>query len=84
MGNSMGAEADLPVAAGATALLDAVHKYGKEENGKFYNIRVPGWEHNEDIRESSPQVDPGFATTPRPVNLAGDILMECLLLALKQ
>ncbi|KAL9587129.1 MAG: hypothetical protein Q9203_003619 [Teloschistes exilis] len=49
MGNSFGAEADLPVAAGATALLDAVHKYGKEENGKFYNIRVPEWEHNEDL-----------------------------------
>lgn len=49
MGNSFGAEADLPVAAGATALLDAVHRYGKEENGKFYNIRVPGWEHNEGL-----------------------------------
>ncbi|KAL9582346.1 MAG: hypothetical protein Q9212_003348 [Teloschistes hypoglaucus] len=49
MGSSMGAEADLPVAAGATALLDAVHKYGKEESGKFYNIRVPGWEHNEGL-----------------------------------
>lgn len=49
MGNSLGVEADLPVSAGATAILEAVHKYGKEENGKYFNIRVPGWEHNEGL-----------------------------------
>ncbi|KAL8643140.1 MAG: hypothetical protein Q9228_000265 [Teloschistes exilis] len=49
--NAFGIEADLPVAAGATAVLEAVHQYGKEENGKFYNIRVAGWEEKEGLNQ---------------------------------
>ena len=44
-----GIEADLPVAAGASAVLEAVHKAGKEDNGKFYNIRVADWEEKEGL-----------------------------------
>lgn len=51
MGNMFGIEADLPVAAGASAVLEAVHKYGKEDNGKYYNIRVAGWEKNEGLNQ---------------------------------
>lgn len=39
-----GATADLPVEKDAKATLEAVHKYGREQNGKFFNIHVAGWE----------------------------------------
>lgn len=58
MGNAFGVEADLPVAAGATAVLEAVHKYGKEDSGKFYNIRVPGWEKNEGLNQYDGLIPP--------------------------
>ena len=47
MGQAFGVEADLPVEVGATAILEAVDKYGKDHNGNFVNIRVAGWEQNE-------------------------------------
>ena len=51
MGNAFGVQADLSVAEGAKAVLEAVHRYGKEENGRFYNVRVPGWEKNEGLNQ---------------------------------
>ena len=51
MGNTFGVEADLPVAAGASAVLEAVHQHGKEDSGNFYNIRVAGWEKKEGLNQ---------------------------------
>lgn len=51
MGNAFGVEGDLPVSVGAMAVLEIVHKYGKEHTGRFYNIRVPGWEKNEGLNQ---------------------------------
>ncbi|SPB48872.1 hypothetical protein CAN33_0036090 [Aspergillus niger] len=39
-------DADLPVDTGVSAVLDAVLTTGKEKNGRFLNILVPGWENN--------------------------------------
>lgn len=39
-----GQQADLEVAVGAKSVLDILPKDNKELNGKFLNIRVPGWE----------------------------------------
>ncbi|GKZ66375.1 hypothetical protein AnigIFM50267_011541 [Aspergillus niger] len=39
-------DADLPVDTGVAAVLDAVLTTGKEKNGRFLNILVPGWENN--------------------------------------
>jgi hypothetical protein len=36
--------ADLPVEVGAAATLNIIKEKGKESNGKFFNIIVPGWE----------------------------------------
>ena len=49
MGNMFGVEADLSVQVGAGAVLEAVHGHGKEDNGKFLNIRVSGWEEKEGL-----------------------------------
>ncbi|KAF4634955.1 hypothetical protein G7Y89_g3138 [Cudoniella acicularis] len=38
--------ADLPVEVGAKATLDKILGAGKEQNGKFLNIHVKGWENN--------------------------------------
>jgi hypothetical protein len=48
----MGSEnADLDAATGAKAITDIVHKADATYNGKFCNIHVPGWEHNEGINQ---------------------------------
>ena len=39
-------DADLPVDTGVAAVLDIVLTTGKEKNGRFLNILVPGWENN--------------------------------------
>ncbi|KAJ5101238.1 hypothetical protein NUU61_003460 [Penicillium alfredii] len=38
------ARADLPVDVGAEKVVDIVQKAGPEQNGKFFDILVPGWE----------------------------------------
>ena len=38
------ANADLPVSVGAKAVLDRVLGATQEDNGRFANIHVPGWE----------------------------------------
>ncbi|PYI16078.1 short chain oxidoreductase [Aspergillus violaceofuscus CBS 115571] len=38
-----GPRADLPVADGVRATLDIILNQGKEGNGRFFNIHVPGW-----------------------------------------
>jgi len=44
----MGGEgADLPVDVGVKATLDIVLRSTKQDNGKFLNIKVAGWEDNE-------------------------------------
>ena len=44
----MGSEsADLDVDVGVKAVLDVILKNGRESNGKFLNIHVPGWENAE-------------------------------------
>ncbi|KAL7906504.1 hypothetical protein GGI35DRAFT_482662 [Trichoderma velutinum] len=44
---TMGSDiADLDVETGAKATWDIVARADKSYNGKFYNIHVPGWEHN--------------------------------------
>lgn len=44
-------KADLDVAIGVKAVSDLVKKADTSYNGKFYNIHVPGWEHNEGINQ---------------------------------
>ncbi|OJJ76668.1 hypothetical protein ASPBRDRAFT_39154 [Aspergillus brasiliensis CBS 101740] len=39
-------DADLPVETGVAAVLDLVLNTGNAVNGRFLNIRVPGWETN--------------------------------------
>ncbi|KAJ5667691.1 Short-chain dehydrogenase/reductase SDR [Penicillium maclennaniae] len=39
--------ADLPVETGAEKVLDIIQKVTPEQNGKFVNIHVPGWEEAE-------------------------------------
>lgn len=53
-----GQEADLPVETGARAVLDVIHKHEKEDNGKFYNVRVPGWEEKEGPNQYDGQIVP--------------------------
>ena len=36
--------ADLEVGTGVRAMIDLVLKSGRDQNGKFLNIHVPGWE----------------------------------------
>ncbi|KAL8952132.1 MAG: hypothetical protein Q9222_001944 [Ikaeria aurantiellina] len=58
MGAVLSADADLSVEDGATAVLEVVHKYGKESSGKFYNIRVSGWENNEGLNRYDGKIPP--------------------------
>jgi len=37
--------ADLPVEVGAEKTLDKILAAGKEQNGEYLNIHVPGWEN---------------------------------------
>ncbi|RAQ71893.1 hypothetical protein COH21_012706 [Aspergillus flavus] len=37
--------ADLPVDVGVTSVRDILHRTGKDGNGRFFNIHVPGWEN---------------------------------------
>lgn len=46
-----GPSADLSAEEGANAVLDIVHKNGPEANGKFFNIRVAGWENKEGLNQ---------------------------------
>ncbi|RAL16790.1 SDR family oxidoreductase [Aspergillus homomorphus CBS 101889] len=39
-----GARADLPVDVGVRATLDIILNKGKEGNGRFFNIHIPGWD----------------------------------------
>ena len=46
----MGGEgAHLTVDASTNAVLDIVFRSGKADNGKFFNVSVPGWEKAEVI-----------------------------------
>ncbi|KAJ5751962.1 hypothetical protein N7520_008879 [Penicillium odoratum] len=45
------AYADLTVDQSANATLDIVLRAGKAENGKFFNVLVPGWENAEGINQ---------------------------------
>ncbi|EHK17317.1 uncharacterized protein TRIVIDRAFT_41881 [Trichoderma virens Gv29-8] len=48
----MGSEkADLDVDTGAKAVWDLANKADVSYNGKFYNIHVPGWEHNPGVNQ---------------------------------
>ncbi|EKG13716.1 hypothetical protein MPH_09182, partial [Macrophomina phaseolina MS6] len=40
-------QADLSVEEGVQALLDLVFRASPEMSGKFFNVRVPGWENAE-------------------------------------
>lgn len=43
----MGGEAaDLPVETGVEAVIKIVKNASQEQNGRFLNIHVPGWENN--------------------------------------
>lgn len=53
-----GDDADLNAQTGAKAVLEAVQKYGKESNGKFFNILVAGWEQNEGLNQYDGAVPP--------------------------
>ncbi|RDH35181.1 short chain oxidoreductase [Aspergillus welwitschiae] len=44
-------DADLPVDTGVAAVLDIVLTTGKEKNGRFLNIHVPGWENNSGMNQ---------------------------------
>ncbi|KAL9469310.1 hypothetical protein ACSS6W_011004 [Trichoderma asperelloides] len=44
-------KADLDVATGVTAVVDLFNKADASYNGKFYNIHVSGWEHNEGVNQ---------------------------------
>lgn len=48
MGSDM---ADLDAATGAKAVIELVNKADTSYNGKFYNIHVSGWEHNEGVNQ---------------------------------
>lgn len=41
-----GPSAERTVAEGGKAVLDLIKAKGQEANGKFFNIRVPGWEQS--------------------------------------
>lgn len=41
-----GSRADLPPETGAEAVVDMIRNATTEQNGKFLNIHVPGWEAN--------------------------------------
>ncbi|KZF20174.1 short-chain dehydrogenase-like protein [Xylona heveae TC161] len=43
--------ADLPSDVGAKAVLDIVYSATPDKNGKFFNIRVPGWEKKEGLNQ---------------------------------
>ncbi|KAL4994919.1 hypothetical protein BDV10DRAFT_175759 [Aspergillus recurvatus] len=38
-------DADLPVEVGVSSVLDILHRIGRDGNGRFLNIHVPGWEN---------------------------------------
>ncbi|PTB35751.1 hypothetical protein M441DRAFT_152387 [Trichoderma asperellum CBS 433.97] len=44
-------KADLDVATGVTAVVNLFNKADASYNGKFYNIHVSGWEHNEGVNQ---------------------------------
>lgn len=39
-----GEHADLPVETGVKSVLEILSSVGREDNGQFFNIEVPGWE----------------------------------------
>lgn len=41
-----GPDADLPVEVGVVSVLDRILEADKSESGKFYAIRVAGWDDN--------------------------------------
>ncbi len=46
----MGSQAaDLEVEVGVSAVIKLVLKSNSESNGKFLNIHIPGWEHNDGL-----------------------------------
>ncbi|KZF23355.1 short-chain dehydrogenase-like protein [Xylona heveae TC161] len=53
-----GSIADLPPETGAEATLNIVFRVQKEDNGKFYNIHVPGWENHEGINAYAGEIVP--------------------------
>ncbi|KAL8711807.1 MAG: hypothetical protein Q9220_003751 [cf. Caloplaca sp. 1 TL-2023] len=58
MGSALSANADLLVEEGGKAVLEIVHRDGKESSGRFYNIRVSGWESNEGLNKYDGQSIP--------------------------
>lgn len=43
--------ADLPVETGAEAVIRILNNVSKEQNGRFLNIHVPGWENNPAVNQ---------------------------------
>lgn len=46
-----GRRADLPPETGAKAIVDMVQNATPEQNGRFFNIHVPGWEENKGFNQ---------------------------------
>ncbi|PKY02379.1 putative short chain oxidoreductase [Aspergillus campestris IBT 28561] len=46
-----GSRADLSAEQGADAVLDIVREANTAQNGKFLNVRVPGWENHEGLNQ---------------------------------
>ena len=44
-------DADLEVETGVSAVVDMIIKSGPEQNGKFLNIHIPGWENAPGINQ---------------------------------
>lgn len=44
-------DADLTVDESAKAVLEIVHGVSKADNGKFFNVKVPGWEKAEGLNQ---------------------------------
>lgn len=53
-----GGQADLTVEEGAKAVLEIMHGKGREDNGKFLNVRVKGWENNPGLNQYGGGITP--------------------------
>ena len=53
-----GPTADLTVDQGAKAVSDVVFRVTEKENGKFFNIHVPGWEKAEGLNQYAGEEPP--------------------------
>ena len=53
-----GDQADLTLEQGSQAVVDIVLRITKEDNGKFLNVHVPGWEHAEGMNQYDGEIVP--------------------------